>query len=218
MIGGKMKAFAGRFVYLLIGVFFYALGIALAIRADIGYAPWEVFHAGLALATGTSIGAASIVAGLVIVAIVTACGEKIGLGTVFSMIVTGLWLDLILMLDLIPIAPNMILGILMLIAGLFVISAGSYFYIKSAFGAGPRDNLMVVLNRKTKLPIGACRSLVELSVTLAGWVLGGMVGVGTVISVAAIGLCIQITFALVKFDASAVEHETLKQTWQSLRK
>jgi uncharacterized membrane protein YczE len=100
-----------------------------------------------------------------------------------------------------------------LIAGLFILSLGSYFYIKSAFGAGPRDNLMIVLNRKTKLPVGVCRSIVELSVTLAGWILGGMVGIGTVISVVAVGFCIQITFAAFKFDAAAVEHETLKETY-----
>jgi len=85
--------------------------------------------------------------------------------------------------------------------------------MKSAFGAGPRDNLMVVLNRKTKLPVGICRSIVELSVTLAGWMLGGMVGIGTVISIIAIGFCIQITFAIFKFNPAAVEHETLKQTF-----
>jgi len=160
-----------------------------------------------------SIGVASIVAGVVIVVIVTICGEKIGLGTIGSMVLTGVFIDLIFTLNIIPLAVNLTVGIVMLVTGLFIISVGTCFYMKSAFGAGPRDNLMVVLNRKTKLPVGICRSIVELSVTLAGWMLGGMVGIGTVISIIAIGFCIQITFAIFKFNPAAVEHETLKQTF-----
>ena len=211
-----MKSFLIRFLYLMVGLLLFALGIVMTIKADIGYAPWEVFHAGLAYTTGISIGVATIIAGAVILIIVTALGEKLGLGTLLSMILTGLFIDLIMML--IPVMESFVLGIIMLIAGLFVVSIGSYFYIKSAFGAGPRDNLMVVLNRKTRLPVGVCRSIVELIVTLTGWLLGGPVGVGTVVSVVAIGLCIQITFAIFKFDAASVQHETLRQTYKSITK
>ena len=209
---GNIQKFAFRLSILVVGTFLTALGIVLTIKANIGYAPWEVFHVGLALSTKMSIGVASIAAGVVIVVIVTVCGEKIGFGTICSMVLTGVFIDLIIMLNIIPLTVNMTVGIMMLITGLFVISTGTYFYIKSAFGAGPRDNLMVVLNRKTKLPVGICRSIVELSATLVGWILGGMVGIGTVISVIAIGVCIQITFAMFRFDPAAVEHETLKQT------
>ncbi|MCL2058562.1 MAG: hypothetical protein FWH01_05835 [Oscillospiraceae bacterium] len=211
-----MKQFAIRATYLIVGIILFAVGLVLTIRANIGYAPWEVFHSGLGLAVGISIGDASIIAGVIIVIIVTACGEKIGLGTVFSMILTGVFLDELLKLDIVPLAPNMPIGILMLVAGMFVIAAGTYYYIKSAFGAGPRDNLMVVLNKKTKMPVGLCRGIVELVVTFVGWLLGGMVGVGTVITVVAIGFCVQIVFAVFKFDAAAVEHETLAQTYKAL--
>ena len=212
-----MKSITIRILLLIFGIFLYGLGIVLTLKANIGYAPWEVFHVGLSLTTGISIGTASIIVGVVIVAIVTICGEAIGLGTLFSMILTGVFIDLINMTSVIPQATNMIVGIMMLIAGLFIISIGSYFYMKTAFGAGPRDNLMVLLNRKTKLPVGVCRSAVELSVTLVGWILGGMLGIGTVISVFAIGLCIQIVFTIFRFDAAVVEHETLKQTYTSIR-
>jgi uncharacterized membrane protein YczE len=213
-----MNKFAPRILVLLFGTLLVAIGVVLTIKANIGYAPWEVFHVGLALTTGISIGFASIVAGVIIVVFVTACGEKIGLGTICGMVVTGVFIDLIFMLNIIPLAANLTVGTIMLIAGLFIISAGTYFYMKSAFGSGPRDNLMVVLKRKTKMPSGVCRSIVELSVTFVGWLLGGMVGVGTVISVIAIGFCIQLTFALFKFDPVAVEHETLKQTFDRRRK
>jgi len=214
----KNKKFAVRILILLIGTLLYAFGIVLTLKANIGYAPWEVFHVGLALTTGMSIGLASIVVGIVIVVIVTVCGEKIGIGTICSMVLTGVFIDLIIILNIIPLAGNLTAGIAMLIAGLFIISIGMYFYMKSAFGAGPRDNLMVVLNRKTKMPVGFCRSMVDLFVTLAGWLLGGMVGIGTVISVIAIGFCVQITFAIFKFDPTTVEHETLKQTFDKNRK
>jgi uncharacterized membrane protein YczE len=213
-----MQKLAIRLLFLSVGTFLTALGVVLTIKANIGYAPWEVFHVGLALTAKMSIGVATIVAGVVIVVIVTVCGEKIGFGTICSMVLTGVFIDLIIRLNIIPLAANLTVGIVMLITGLFVVSAGTCFYMKSAFGAGPRDNLMVVLNRKTKLPVGICRSMVELSVTLAGWILGGMIGIGTVISVIAIGVCIQITFALFRFDPTAVEHETLKQTFDMLKK
>ena len=213
-----MKRFALRSLSLLFGNFLYALGIVITIKASIGYAPWEVFHVGVALVTGMSIGVTSIVAGIIIVAIVTISGEKIGFGTIVSMLLTGMFIDLIIFLDIVPAVEGLVKGIAMLIAGLFVVSFGAYFYISSAFGAGPRDNLMVVLTRKMKLPIGVCRSIVELTVTIAGWRLGGMIGIGTVISVIGVGLCIQLTFTILKFDATAVEHETLMETYKSLKK
>ena len=207
-----MKEFFIRLLNMMIGLVLYAVGIVLTIRANIGYGPWEVFHAGLAKQTGLSIGVASIVAGIVILIAVTLFKEKFGLGTLASMILTGIFIDLIIFSNIIPKPSSFVISIIMLCAGLFIISAGSYFYIKSAFGAGPRDNLMVVLARKTKLPIGVCRGIVELTVTLIGWALGGMVGIGTIISGFAIGFCVQITFAVFSFDATAVQHETLKQT------
>ena len=211
-----MKAFLIRILRLLFGTFLFALGIILTIKADIGYAPWEVFHVGLALTMRISLGVASIIAGVVIVAFVSVCGEKIGIGTLTSMVVTGIFIDLIDKLDIIPMAESLIPGIAMLISGMLVISVGTFFYINSAFGVGPRDNLMVVLNRKTKLPVGVCRSFVELAVTLTGWFLGGKVGIGTVISVIGMGVCIQIVFAIFRFKAAEIEHESLKQTFEFL--
>jgi uncharacterized membrane protein YczE len=203
---------------MLAGLFLFALGIVLTINANIGYAPWDVLHAGMARQTGLSIGVASIAAGLVILVLVMLCKEKLGLGTIANMILIGVFMDMIIGTGILPVPDNLAVSIAMLVAGLFVVSLGSYCYMKSAFGAGPRDSLMVLLARVTKLPVGLCRGIVELTVTLFGWLLGGMIGVGTVISGFAIGFCIQITFAVCKFDATAVEHETLGQTFRNLRK
>ena len=212
-----MKHFLARLLSLTFGLFLYALGVVLSIKANIGYAPWDVFHVGLTYKLGFSIGTASILTGVVIVGIVIALGEKIGLGTLFNIVLIGVFIDLIFLTNTIPQQEKMPFGILQLIIGLFVISFGSYFYIKAAFGAGPRDSLMIAINRKTKLSIGVCRSAIELTVTVMGWLLGGMVGPGTVIYVIAIGFFIQATFALFKFVPSTVKHETLRETIKNLR-
>ena len=203
---------------MMIGLILYAFGIIISIKANIGYAPWEVFHVGLANTTGMSLGFATIIVGILIVVIVTLAGEKLGFGTIASMLLTGIFIDIILLINFIPLANNLITGIVMLIMGLFFISIGTYFYIKSAFGVGPRDNLMVVLARKVKIPVGVWRCIIELTVLVIGWFLGGMVGIGTVISVIAIGFCIQITFKALKFDVTAVKHESMKETYIALAK
>jgi uncharacterized membrane protein YczE len=211
-----MKVFYLRLLKLLFGLLLYALGIVITLKASIGYAPWEVFHVGLAKTTGISIGNASIAAGLVIGIAAVLLGEKLGLGTILNMILIGIFLDIILGLNLIPSAAGLLQGLPMLIAGLFMISLASYFYISSGFGAGPRDSLMVALTRKTNLPVGLCRGTIEVLAVLIGWRLGGLVGIGTVISAFAIGFCIQTTFRLLKFDATKVRHETLDATFKTL--
>ncbi len=211
-----MKPFLYRFFRLLLGLFLYALGIVITLNAQIGYAPWEVFHVGLAKSTGMSIGMASIIAGIVIGILSLFLGEKLGLGTLLNMVLIGVFLDFILKSQWIPMANGFFVGVLMLILGLFVISLASYFYIGSGFGAGPRDSLMVALTRKTKLPVGLCRGIIELLAVLAGWQLGGLFGIGTLISALGIGFCVQITFKCLHFDTTTVKHETLSATYHHL--
>jgi uncharacterized membrane protein YczE len=212
------RNFLKRLIILHIGLFLYSLGIALSLKAQIGYAPWEVLHVGMAKTFGMSIGEISIIVGFLILLVTAYCGEDIGIGTISNMIVIGLVLDLILYLDFLPVAGNMFFGLLMLITGLFTIALGSYFYIASAFGAGPRDGLMVLLTRKTGLPIGVCRGAIELTAVVIGWYLGGLVGIGTVVSAFMIGFCVQITFKLLRFDPTKIHHERLQETYKSFRR
>lgn len=212
-----MAGYILRFIKLNFGLFLYGLGIIVTMRANVGYAPWEVLHSGISQTLGVSIGLVNTAVGAIIVALVFLLGEKIGLGTIFNMFMIGLFMDLILFLDFIPLFNNFWIGTLVLILGLFIISLGTYFYISSAFGAGPRDSLMVAITRKTGLPVGLCRGILEVSVVLIGWFLGGMVGLGTVISAFVIGFCVQITFKLLKFDPTLVKHETFGVMIQNLR-
>ena len=207
------KYFFIRIVKMIFGIFLYSIGIILTIRANIGFAPWDVFHIGIADTLGLSFGTVSIIIGIIILIIVMLLGEKFGLGTISNILLIGIFLDIILKINIIPKMDDILSGSVMLISGLFIISLGSCFYIGSAFGAGPRDSLMVALARKTKIPAGVCRSAIELAVTVAGWFLGGMVGFGTIISVIGIGFCIQITFKLLRFNVVAVKHESLLDTF-----
>ena len=201
-----------RLLRLVFGLFLFAAGIALTLKAHIGYAPWDVFHVGLADSTGMTIGGASIATGLVIVAVTAMLGERVGLGTLLNMVLIGVFLDGILALDLLGAPTGYPAGGAMMLAGLFVIAFGSYFYIGSGFGAGPRDSLMVALARKTRLPVGIARTGIELAAVVAGWRLGGLVGFGTVFSALAIGFCVQLVFRLLRFDPTTVAHESLSQS------
>jgi len=198
------------------GLFLFALGISFTLNAQIGYSPWDTFHSGISKTTGITIGIASIFVGLVIIGITLLLKEKVGLGSILNMILVGIYLDLILQSNLLPIAQNFVTGVLMLILGLFVIAIASYYYMSSGFGAGPRDSLMVVLARRTKLPIGICRGAVDLAALFFGWLLGGMVGIGTLLSALLLGVCVQVTFKLVKFDATQIQHEDLGDTYRSI--
>ena len=211
-----MKRFAIRLINMIIGLFLYALGIIVTIRANVGFAPWDVFHVGIANTIGLSLGTVSILVGIIIVVVIMISGEKLGLGTISNMLLIGIFLDIILKINVIPKMDNTIFGILMLIFGLFIISIGSYFYIGSAFGAGPRDSLMVVLAKKTKIPVGISRSIIEILVTIGGYFLGGMVGLGTLISAIGIGFCVQITFRILKFNVTAIKHESIRDTFTEL--
>lgn len=212
-----MKQVLIRFLNVVIGQMLYALGIMISIKANIGYTPWDVFHAGLANVTGISFGVALMITGFVAVLTVTLLGEKVGLGTIAGMTLIGLFLDMLLKSNFVPLAENFLVGLGMMLLGLFIISLGSYVYIRAAMGTGPRDNLMVVVARRAKLPIGICRIIVEISATLAGWAMGGLVGLGTVISIFGVGFFIQLTFRMFKFDATAVKHESLYATYLNLR-
>ncbi|NMD71463.1 hypothetical protein HHO41_14245 [Bacillus sp. DNRA2] len=211
-----MKYFLTRLLRLIFGLFLYSLGIVITMNANIGYAPWDVLHVGLAKTIGMSIGNVSIIAGVLIGVVTVLFGEKLGVGTILNMVLIGLFLDMLISIDIIPVASNYVFGILMVLVGLYIIALASYFYIGSGFGAGPRDSLMVALTRKTGLPVGICRGTIEFLAVIIGWKLGGMVGFGTIISAFMIGFCVQTTFKMLKFDPTKVEHETMDHTFNFL--
>ncbi|MFZ2331092.1 MAG: hypothetical protein WAW45_05790 [Atribacterota bacterium] len=205
-----------RITKLIWGLFLYSLGSVIIINAHIGYAPWDVFHVGAAKTMGVSIGTVAIVTGIFIGFLIFFLGEKIGLGTILNMVLIGGFIDIIFSINIIPLARTVLWSILMLMIALIMLALGTYFYISAGLGAGPRDSLMVALTRKTGLPIGVCRGMIEVTVVTIGWKLGGMVGIGTIITAFTIGFWIQIIFKLFQFDATKIEHETFSQTYKGI--
>lgn len=212
-----MTSFLLRLLKLIFGLFLYALGACLTIKAHIGYGPWDVFHAGVGLTVGISIGKASIAVGFIILILSWIAGETIGLGTVLNMFLIGFFMDVILDSGQIPTMTSFWPGIAMLVLGMYVVSVATYFYIGSRFGAGPRDSLMVALTRKSSLPIGLVRSMIEVTVTLIGWLLGGMVGIGTIIAGVLIGPCLQSVFYVLHFDPTKLPQSSLRENLEELR-
>nr|WP_319475116.1 hypothetical protein [uncultured Sphaerochaeta sp.] len=213
-----MKREVGRLVRLCIGLFAYAVGIVLTMQAHIGYSPWDVFHAGLSALFSMKIGSMTIIVGLLLGLIVLLGGEKIGVGTISNMVVIGLFINILLDSGLFPERSNPALGALQMIGGLFVISFASYLYISSGYGAGPRDSLMVFLSRKSGWSSGTCRGILEIAVSLVGFLLGGMLGWGTLLSAVLIGFCIQITFNVLRFDPKKVHHENMVDSYKRMKR
>jgi len=207
-----MTNFTKRIFMLFFGLFICSLGIVMTMKANIGFAPYDVLHQGIANSIGMTIGRVSILIGLIICIICLFLGEKLGLGTISDMILIGILIDLFISLNFIPQMNGYVSGITLMVAGLFTIAFGIYFYISSGFGAGPRDNLMVIVEKKTGLTVGLCRGILEISAILIGWLLGGPVGIGTILYALGISFCIQIVFSLMKFDPAKIEHETLGTT------
>jgi len=207
----KMRSIMKKIVRLMAGYFVYGLGIALTVNADLGLAPWGVFHQGLAMQFGITMGVAIQIAGAVIVIIDLLFEERIGWGTVGNVYFIGLFLDLVQESGIIPVYQGLLPRFLMMVAGMILISVATYLYLGVQLGSGPRDGLMVALTKKTKFPVGVIRSGIEISALTAGYFMGGSVGWGTVIMSLGQGFFIQTTFSIFKFDVHDIQHHTIDQ-------
>lgn len=195
-----------KVIQLFIGLFLYAVGIVLTINANLGVAPWDIFHQGISNLIGITFGQASILAGFAVVLINYFLSEKIGYATIANMIAIGIFIDIIMVYNLIPISNNFLSGFFMIIVGMIVIAFATYFYIKAGLGTGPRDGLMVGLKRKTNFSIGVIRSGIEITVLIIGVILGGQIGIGTLMIALLIGPIIEITFKIINFNIAEVKH------------
>ena len=210
---------AKKLLRVLPGMFLYGLGIYFTIQADIGLAPWEAFNSGCARVTGISFGNFILLSGLVILGLDVLLKEKVGIGTVINILLVGKVVDLLQFFQLMPKVRNFYAGIAVLLIGQFLISFAIYLYISAGLGSGPRDSLMVALGKRLpKVPIGFIRGLLEGTVLLIGWSLGAKVGLDTIIAMLSIGLVMQATFKIFRFQVRDVRHESIADTLLSLRK
>jgi uncharacterized protein len=188
-----------RAVWLVCGLFLCALGILCFLEARLGLPPWDVLHQGIARNTPLSFGAANEVVGLIVLAIAWALGARVWIGTVSNAVLIGLFIILLQPLHAVqaladwPLVPR----IGLLVVGLICFGVGTAFYIGANLGAGPRDSLMLVGSRRTGIRIGAVRAMIEISVLLLGFLLGGTVGLGTLAFAVLIGPSVEASFWLV---------------------
>lgn len=173
-----------RLPRLLLGLMLCGWGIAAMVAADLGLGPWDVLHQGLSRRSGIPIGTTGILVGLLVLGLWAPLRERPGLGTVLNVVVIGVVIDLTLLVLATPAA--LWLRWVMMLSGPVLFAIGSGFYIGAGLGPGPRDGVMTGLAR-LGIPVGLARAAIELTVLVAGWLLGGTVGAGTVAFALGIG-------------------------------
>ena len=155
-----LQEYLRRIGLLLVGLLVSAIGITLMLQANIGLEPWSVLQQGIAKTFGITYGTAASIVGAAVIAIAYFCGESFGLGTLANIFVCPIFIDILLYLNWIPLFERFSTGLAALLIGMELLALGTWMYMKSTLGSGPRDALMVVLARKTHRTVGLCRAAV----------------------------------------------------------
>ncbi|MCO7218867.1 YitT family protein [Klenkia sp. PcliD-1-E] len=194
-----------RLVQLYAGLALYGFSMALVLRADLGLDPWDVLHQGLSEQLGWSFGTVVIVVGALVLLLWVPLRQRPGLGTVSNVVVIGVAVDA--GLAVLPPVDSLPVRIGLLVGGVVLNGLAGATYLASAFGAGPRDGLMTGLVTRTGRSVRLVRTCLELTVLAVGLLLGGTVGVGTVLYAVAIGPLVQLFLPLVAVRLPAREGE-----------
>jgi uncharacterized membrane protein YczE len=193
-----------------ISLFFNGFGVYLTIQANIGAGPWDVLNLGLSNTLGILYGTASIAVSYSILGIDIILKEPIGIAMFIDAFVVGKSVDFFNSINLIPKCDSVFLGILLMIIGLFIGAYTQFTYMSASLGCGPRDTLLVALTKRAKkIPIGVISITILSLATFIGWILGGPVGIGTLISAFVTGPIMEVAFRSVHFDATSVHHQNL---------
>jgi uncharacterized membrane protein YczE len=195
----RKKTFIRDFVVIQAGFALFGTSIAMMIRANLGTSPWVMLEVALAQITGLTPGTLSILVGLFVLIGSLILKEQIGWGTMGNILFIGIWEDLALYF--IPsIRNNFPVQMLLLLGAIFMMGMASAIYIGVDAGAGPRDSLMLAVKRTSGWSLRRARGSIEVIVVLLGWLLGGPLGIGTVVFALLIGLSVQWGFKLFKVE------------------
>ena len=175
-------------VLLVVGLVIFGIGEALMIASSVGVSPWTVLAQGITNITGWSVGLATFVVSFIVLLVWVPLRQTPGIGTVLNIIIISVVLDLAL--PFLPQFESLILRVAEAAAGVIVTGIGGGIYLIANLGPGPRDGLMTGLQRLTGFPVAGVRSAIEISAVLLGWLLGGVVGVGTMLYAFGIGPCV----------------------------
>ncbi|MBR5741429.1 MAG: hypothetical protein IKX91_02635, partial [Firmicutes bacterium] len=200
-----------------VSLFVNGFGVYLTVHANIGAGPWDVLNLGVSKTLGILYGTASVGISFTILVIDILLREPIGIAMVIDAIVVGKTVDLFNRIDIVPAPETALGGVVMMLIGLVVIAYTQYTYMAASLGCGPRDTLLVGLAKRLKrLPIGLVSIGLLSLATFTGWLLGGPVGLGTLICAFCAGPIMQFAFQTVRFDAKAVRHQHFTESFRVL--
>jgi uncharacterized protein len=198
-----------RSTFLVLGLGVFAIGIVGIYESKLGLSPWDVLNQGVAKHTPLSFGTANIAIALVILAVARRLDVRIEVGTVANALLVGTFVDLLLRTGSVQGLGHDALAIRigLLVGGILLIGFATALYLGAAMGAGPRDSLMLGVARRVRARIGIVRTGLEALATLAGFAMGGTVGIGTLAFAFGIGPALELSFALLARSALVVRRE-----------
>ena len=206
-----------QWLRILLGLSVFALGNHLTIFANIGVNPWDCLSLGIASRTPLSYGDAVAASSVLVMMIALLMKEHIGFGTLGGAFLTGYIIQLFNAVNPLPKNENLWTGILWMTLGMVFISIGLWIYLSAGQYAGPRDALMVGIGKRVnRIPIGIVQIALWAVICFVGWLLGGPVGIGTLISTFGNGLIMQAVFRAVRFDPRTVQNRDCKEVIKAL--
>ena len=183
------------FFFLCFGLMFFGLGEGLLIVSLTGASPWSVLAQGISLNVNLSIGTITLLVSIAVLILWIPLGQKPGMGTIFNALIIALMIDLCI--KFVPTPSTYFHQLILAIISVMMVGIGGGIYLVSNLGAGPRDGLMIGLQKVSNLPIAAVRATLEITVVGIGWYLGGTVGIGTLLFAFGIGPCVAFGLYLV---------------------
>jgi len=183
------------FFFLCFGLTLFGLGEGLLIVSFTGASPWSVLAQGISLNVNLSIGTITLLISIAVLILWIPLGQKPGMGTIFNAVIIAIMIDLCI--KYVPTPSNYIYQLLLAVISVIMVGIGGGIYLVSNLGAGPRDGLMIGLQKLTNFPIAVVRATLEISVVSIGWYLGGTVGIGTLLFAFGIGPCVALGLYLV---------------------
>ena len=191
----NLKPKASTSFFLCIGLIIFGLGEGLLIVSASGASPWSVLAQGLFLNIGFSVGLITIFISIAVLFLWFPLKQKPGIGTILNALIIGLMIDVCI--RYVPTPENYLNQILLGAIAVVTVGLGGGIYLVANLGPGPRDGLMIGIQKKTNLPIASVRAFLEISVMSVGWYLGGTVGIGTLLFAFGIGPCVALSLFLV---------------------
>ena len=191
----NLKPKISTFFFLCFGLALFGLGEGLLIVSAAGASPWSVLAQGIFLNVGYSIGIVTIVISIIVLILWIPLSQKPGIGTILNALIIGLMIDVCI--TFIPTPENYVSQLMLAFLAVLIVGLGGGIYLVANLGAGPRDGLMIGLQKKTNLPIAAVRATLEITVMSIGWYLGGTVGVGTLLFAFGIGPAVALSLYIV---------------------